>query len=79
MEWTTFNSETGKIHVIKIDLKNSKIIGTESTGHWRSETGGTISFKGLIAGDWDELIIKTQSEDILEQVKEKVKEITSQH
>ncbi|SDS97899.1 hypothetical protein SAMN04489797_2918 [Winogradskyella sediminis] len=42
-KWTYTNK--GKIYTLEIQRENSNILSLESTGHWKSESGGTPSFQ----------------------------------
>ena len=67
--WITSNAEKSITYHIEINEKRKRIVGWETTGHWKSEVGGYVSFDNFLNGDWDAWIAKRFGEDVLSELK----------
>ncbi len=58
-----------------IDLKMSagKVTVYEDTGHWKSGTGGNVTFEEFLEGRFQDLIRRDFGEEVLAEVIESVK------
>ena len=68
--WIVLNEQKSIEYHLEIREKEKKVLSWETTGHWRSETGGQVSFDNLLKGNWDDWITKAFGEQILLEAKE---------
>jgi len=73
VNWEVFEEKTGITHHLDIKPLKQEVVAMGTTGHWRSGTGNTTSFKGFLAGDWDRWIIEIFGITILKEAKKIVK------
>lgn len=69
--WSTTKKE--KTYFLEVKIQEKQVLGYETTGHYKSETGGYITFEELLNGKWDDWITNTFGEDPLIEVKNTIR------
>lgn len=70
-KWSTTKKE--KTYFLEIQIQTKKILSYETTGHYKSETGGYITFEELLNGKWDDWITNTFGDKPLIEAKNTVR------
>ncbi|WP_418638952.1 DUF6577 family protein [Winogradskyella sp.] len=70
-KWT--HTTKDKIYTLEIQIEERNILGIESTGHWKSETGGTASFEEFSNGKWHNWLIPLYGEKVVQEVLDTIK------
>ncbi|MFK8013638.1 MAG: DUF6577 family protein, partial [Marinicellaceae bacterium] len=58
------------IYTLEIQIEKKQILSIESTGHWKSETGGTTSFKDFLDGQWHNWLIPLYGEKAVQEMRD---------
>jgi len=61
------------IYTLEIQIEKKQILSIESTGHWKSETGGTTSFKDFLDGQWHNWLIPLYGEKVIQEIRNTIK------
>lgn len=75
--WTTQSEDKRLTYHLEIEEEKERIFSWETTGHWKSEMGGYMSFEDFLKGEWDEWITKAHGKEVLKEAKDNVKIIST--
>ena len=62
-----------KEYHFEIQQQKSRALSWESSGHWRSETGGYVTFDVFLNGDWDDFITEIYGDEVLIEMKQSMR------
>jgi hypothetical protein len=74
--WKILDDKKVEYH-IEIHDKEKRILSLETTGHWKSEMRGYISFQEFLNGHWNDFITKTFGQNILTEIQNAVQALSN--
>ena len=69
--WKITKEDT--IYTLEIKSEDKEILALESTGHWKSEIGGTATFEAYLNGMWHDWLIPLYGGQVIQEISDTIK------